>query len=400
MKFAALPRSVAVLSLLASGLAFAQTENVIWSFGVVGNIGGPQAGVITDPSGNIFGSSPGGFYELTPNSSGSYDETTLYSVPVSSLALAEGDLVRDATGNLYGVVTGGESNDGLVLEFTPQSDGTYQTKTLYTFPTSGKRGFSPYNTLTLDSAGNIFGTTAYGGVYEGSNHYSGGTAFALTPKAGGGYTQRVIHSFENGSDGVQPTSRLTLGSHGILYGVAASGGKYGDGIAFALQPNGNGGYNERIIHNFGNGSDGQHPGSDLILDSSGNLFGTTFNGGISANGVVFELSPKAGGGWTETILHRFASGSGDGQGPGDLIFDSAGNLYGNTAFGGLYFGGVLYELVPSGGGWTESVVYNFGSGSDGYIELGSLFRDASGNIYGTNEGGGTSTSGTIWEFIP
>ncbi len=129
-------------------------------------------------------------------------------------------------------------------------------------------------------------------------------------------------------------------------------------------------WHARVLHNFNdNGSDGWDQKSGLIVDAAGNLYGTTFSGGTHGEGIVFELSPMPGGGWSETVLHNFNHDGSDGAGPqSGLIFDAAGNLYGTTALGGTYtyFGGTVFELSPvPGGGWTETVLYSFGYGMDG-----------------------------------
>ena len=138
------------------------------------------------------------------------------------------------------------------------------------------------------------------------------------------------------------------------------GGTYGKGTVFELSPNGT----ETVLYSFGGGADGQNPSAGLIFDTSGNLYGTTVNGGTYGHGTAFELSPSGAGGWTETVLYSFGSGS-DGQNPSaGLIFDASGNLYGTTQNGGLYGGGMAFELSPNGiGCCRESPLYSFGNGA-------------------------------------
>jgi uncharacterized repeat protein (TIGR03803 family) len=154
-----------------------------------------------------------------------------------------------------------------------------------------------------------------------------------------------------------------------------------------------------VVHNFGNGKDGVQPRAGLIFDASGNLYGTTLTGGADDGGTAFELSPKTGGGWTETVLYSFGDTTNDGQAPyADLIFNG-GNLYGTTAAGGPSDGGTAFELVSTAGSWTETVLYSFSDGDGGGPEGGVIF-DTTGNLYGTTTYGGTNDAGTVFEVTP
>jgi uncharacterized repeat protein (TIGR03803 family) len=156
---------------------------------------------------------------------------------------------------------------------------------------------------------------------------------------------------------------------------------------------------EKVVHNFGNGKDGVQPRAGLIFDASGNLYGTTLTGGADDGGTAFELSPKTGGGWTETVLYSFGDTTNDGQAPyADLIFNG-GNLYGTTAAGGPSDGGTAFELVSTAGSWTETVLYSFSDGDGGGPEGGVIF-DTTGNLYGTTTYGGTNDAGTVFEVTP
>jgi hypothetical protein len=168
---------------LTSQPVMAQQETVLHNFGFV-PFGGPQAGVIFDAAENIYGTTPQGVYELTPTSTGAWKAHTLYVVPFP--AITEGNPVLDSAGNVYGVQTGGQTDDGEVFELTSTMSGSWTKKTLYSFPLSGKRGFSPYAGVVFDTVGNIFGTTLYGGAYCTTFHngFCGGTAYELSPKAG------------------------------------------------------------------------------------------------------------------------------------------------------------------------------------------------------------------------
>src|ERR1022692_2790827 len=303
-------------------------------------------------------------------------------------------LIFDAAGNLYGTtVGGGPSGDGTVFELTPGAGGTWTEKVLHSF-SGGADGTHPYAGLIFDAAGNLYGTTDLGGAY------GYGTVFELTPAAGGTWTEKVLHNFNNeGTDGIERLGPLIIDAAGNLYGTTYQGGAYNSyGTVFELTPAAGGTWTEKVLHSFGNGTDGLIPYGGLIFDAAGNLYGTTGYGGTNDLGTVFELTPAAGGTWTEQVLHSFGSGT-DGAYPyAGLIFDGAGNLYGTTSGGGTAHG-TLFELTPAGGGtWTEQVLHNFGNGTDGAEPLASLIFDGAGNLYGTTSYGGSYGGGTVFRF--
>src|SRR5271167_2135923 len=319
-------------------------------------------------------------------------------------------LIFDAAGNLYGTTSfGGAYGYGTVFELTPTAGGGWTETVLHSFG-NGTDGAEPYASLIFDAAGNLYGTTQYGGIYHV------GTAFELTPTAGGGWTATVLYNFGSrsgsGTDGYWPSS-LILDAAGNLYGTTQSGGTHGVGMVFELTPTADGGWTEQVLHNFGSsGTDGAFTQAGLIFDAAGNLYGTTFEGGSYILGTVFELTPTAGGGWTETVLHSFGNGT-DGAYPyASLIFDAVGNLYGTTQHGGTYNFcsggcGTVFELTPTAGGdWTEQMLLNF-NGTDGANPDVGLIFDAAGNLYGTTQSGGTYHNcnggfycGTVFELMP
>ncbi|MGA3054009.1 MAG: choice-of-anchor tandem repeat GloVer-containing protein [Candidatus Korobacteraceae bacterium] len=326
-------------------------------------------------------------------------------------------LVLDAAGNLYGttyegglyVGSCGSYGCGTVFELTPTAGGGWTEQVLYYGFNNGGTGAYPGAGLIFDAAGNLYSTTSGGGYY----YYPDGTVFELTPTVGGGWTEQVLHNFGNGTDGNVPYAGLIFDNAGNLYGTTAGGGTHNAGTVFKLTPT-EGGWTEQVLHNF-NDTDGANPEAGLIFDAAGNLYGTTWFGGTYGNGTVFELTPMAGGGWTENVLHNFGNGT-DGAGAfAGLIFDAAGNLYGATYAGGTYSSGycpagcgTVFELTPTeGGGWTEQVLHNFGNGADGSVPYASLIFDAAGNLYGTTWAGGTYSSGycpagcgTVFELSP
>jgi uncharacterized repeat protein (TIGR03803 family) len=266
-------------------------------------------------------------------------------------------------------------------------------KVLYNFKNNGKDGYYPLAGLTFNALGDLYGTTTGGGAH------GAGAVFELMPKAGGGWIEKVLHSFEATSkDGIGPTGSLIFDADGDLYGTTGSGGAHSGGTVFELMPKAGGGWTEKILHSFGSGREGFNPVAGLIFDSSGNLYGTTTSGGVndSSYGTVFELTPKTGGGWTEKVLHSFIPTRGDGKYPsGALVFDTFGNLYGTTSAGGTdkCGCGTVFELTPqTDGTWTETILHSFNdNGTDGNSPDSGLTLDAAGNIYGTTPVGGSGT---------
>jgi len=273
--------------------------------------------------------------------------------------------------------------------------------TIYAFGAAGSHdGMYPYCTLVADANGNLFGVTQDGGTYDA------GMVFELTPGEGGQWTETVLHEFAGQSDGENPLAGLVFDSAGNLYGTAGFGGTNGSGLVFELSPQGGGGWTYQILYNFGGypeSGDGLAPNSALIFDKSGNLYGTTYNGGVKGCfqgcGTVFELSPTQGGGWKETLIHAFPASATDGELPGGLVIGSGGALYGTTQNGGTAGSGILYELQYSRKErqWVETIIHQFvGGNDDGAFPESALLYHA-GKLYGTSEGGGVNSSGTVFQ---
>lgn len=396
--------SVCALLCLAARSTEGQIASVLHSFtGGPGDGSNPYAGLIMDSSGNFYGTTNGGgahgygtVFELV-NSSGSYSEKVLYSFAGSQSggdgANPFASLVMDSSGNLYGTtVFGGLYQEGTVFELV-NSSGTYTEKVLYTFTTAG--GAYPYGGLIIDGSGNLYGTTQSGG----SAFY--GTVFELVNSAGT-YTEQVLYNFtKSGGDGGYPSAGVIIDGSGNLYGTTQQGGAIGVGTVFELV-NSAGTYTEQVLYSFTNsGGDGSYPYGGLLADSAGNLFGTTSTGGAGFGGTVFELVNSSGT-YSEKVLYGFLSSAGDGVQPGygSLIMDSSGNLYGTTSNGGaLKQGGTVFELVNSSGTYTESVLYSFGAGCNGgSLPFGGLVIDSSGNLYGTTYNGGSNGTGTVFSL--
>jgi uncharacterized repeat protein (TIGR03803 family) len=324
-------------------------------------------------------------------------ETVLYHFKGGSDgAYPSANLVEDSAHNLYGTtVSGGTYNFGTVFEVSP---GTAWIKTaLYSF-TGGSDGATPYSDLIFDKGGNLYGTTSAGGGA------AFGTVFQLAPPAtqGAPWTETVLYSFAGGSDGRNPVAGLIMDSEGNLYGTTMNGGSFGFGIVFELSPPATQGgpWTESVLHTFGKADDGANPVADLTFGLRGAIFGTT--GGNQADaGTVFKMKApvKQGGSWTEEVLYHFTGGSDGGDPSAALIIDKAGNLYGTTYKGGGSSGsGVVFEI--SFGTWKEIVLCSFTGGSDGGNPLASLLIDKTGNLYGTTTFGGTHGIGSAFELSP
>jgi uncharacterized repeat protein (TIGR03803 family) len=211
-------------------------------------------------------------------------------------------------------------------------------------------------------------------------------------------TEQTLYSFSGYADGGNPLSSLVMDSAGNLYGTTFVGGVYGNGEVFELTPNTGGGWTESVLYSFTGGADGANPYlADVIFDRSENLYGTTVGGGAHNLGTVFELTP-AGSGWSETVLYSFIGGS-DGASPyAGLLFDRAGNLYGTTNGGGANNVGTVFELRHRNDGtWNESVLHTFNA-TDGNGPVGGLVFDRAGNLYGTTQGGGATGAGVVYEL--
>ncbi len=401
----------ATILLLICGLlttAPAQTITVLHTFR--GNDGGYPMGLpVLDPAGNIYGTaSAGGTGKCGKNGCGTAFmlNKTGGLVGVYSFGGADGmepvaGLLRAATGKLYGTtVFGGDKNRscqpgcGAVFELSATGKETVLHK--FTGPPDG---YFSEALLVEDAEGNLYGTTQEGGAY------GSGTVFKIDASG----KETILYSFSGGMTGCNPYPGVILDSAGNLYGVTSDGGVPGScnnglGVVFRLDTSGN----ETILHLFG-GGDGANPSSVLLFDSEGNLYGTTENGGVGCGtgcGVVFELSPAPGGSWSETVLYDFCSlpNCADGEEPltGPLVRDASGNLYGTTYFGGGSDDGIVFKLDTSG---NETVLHSFTGGADGANPWAGLVMDSSGNLYGTTQQGGATclppyTCGVVFKITP
>jgi uncharacterized repeat protein (TIGR03803 family) len=372
----------------------------------------PQGQLVLDGGGNIYGvtGSGGRFLNCTPSHQGCGNvfklnkngkQVWLYSFDGGNGFGPNGGLLRDKRGNLFGVTVeggkkigrGGACEYGCGVVYKLDWTGKKET-VLHKFtgiPQDG--GFNPGGLLIEDSSGTLYGTTG-----------GGGNNCGVVFKMGQTGKETVLYPFQCGADGFGPGTGVTRDSEGNLYGTTVYGGNSGCGsagcgVVYELDSTGT----ETVLHAFSGGADGGIASSGLIRDAAGNLYGTTAYGGNTqldicdgreGCGVVFRLSPNSGGGWTETILYNFCSQSNctDGHRPlGGLIRDAAGNLYGTTLFGGGTHNcnsgdcGVVFKLDTTG---KETVLHTFTGGTDGAWPEGGLVMDAAGNLYGTAISGG------------
>ncbi len=400
--------TLALLGALGSGTAAsAQTFRVLHTFSGRGDGGNPYAGLTIDRSGKLYGTTNGA--GLNPAFRVGYNGAGWTLSPLKTVGGSEAPLVFGPDGSLYGTTFHGGRGDcdegtcGVVFKLQPtlsvcRSFVCPWTETvLYSFAGQGDGG-NPGGEVVFDAAGNIYGTTAYGGTGACDFGQGCGAVYKLTPSQSG-WTESILYNFQGGSDGQLPSAGLIFDTSGNLYGTTANGGDGGRGTIFKLTPS-DGGWTETILHRF-QGSDGAVPFCTLVADASGNLYGTTAGGGANNGGAVFELANP--GNWTYSLLHSFA----DDIPLGSVAFDSVWNIYGTTTQGGANQSGSVYKLTPSGGGWTAVTVHSFSFDDGGGAQPTSgVVFDSAGNFYGTtSDGGGFFETcdlgcGTVYEITP
>jgi len=414
-----------VLTLLAT-TAWGQGK-VLYSFTGRADGDAPTGGLVRDAAGNLYGVTFNGgnqqaeqcqngnngcgvVFELT-NSGGTWTETVIHTFnPGTDGINPIGNLILDSAGNLYGTTeyggttcTGFFCGVGSVYELSPQGGGLWTETILYNFQAAGD-GIYPEAGLIMDSAGNLYGTTGFGGNNAICNGLGCGTVFELTPGSGGTWTEHILYTFQDGADGGEPGSALVFDKAGNLYGTAATGGDvtcnppYGCGVVYELSPSG-GSWTESAIHNFECDKGGCFPSTGLAIDGLGNLYGNML-GGANGDGYVYKMSPQAGGTFKFTSVYSFDSVHG-GQPEGTPIF-AGGSLYG-TAFdgGGDNAGcsqgcGGVFRLTPGSG--VNYTFIRFGTSPKGAGPKGSLMIDAAGNLYGTTTAGGADGAGVVFEI--
>jgi uncharacterized repeat protein (TIGR03803 family) len=341
----------------------------------------PGWGLIRDSQGNFYGSTCyggasnlGTIFEMA---AGTNTITTLASFDGTNGALPTQDLLMDSQGNLFGTTqNAGAFNHGTVFELAA---GSHTITTLGSFDVF-TNGQLPDSGLVMDSSGNLFGTTPFG---SSSGVYAPGTVFEV---AAGSNTITTLATF-NGFNGANPVGTMVMDSHGNLFGTALSGGASNLGTVFELAA---GSHTITTVAAF-DGTNGAYPQVQrLLLDSQGNLFGTTSDQGPFGGGTVFEV---AAGSNTITTVAAF-DGTNGSDPWGGVVMDSHGNLFGTAQLGGASNVGTVFEVAA--GSNTITALASF-DGTNGAQPLGSVVLDSSGNLYGTAYGGGASGNGTIYE---
>jgi uncharacterized repeat protein (TIGR03803 family) len=323
------------------------TDTVIYVFkGGTNDTGVPLTDLVFDAHGNLFGATGsndnyGAVYELTPNSNGKWSEKIIFHF--TNQGYFPGTrLGFDGQGNLYGTLVQGSTN-GTVFQLSPQSNGTWKETTIHTFTNANGDGRTPDGGVVLDAKGNIYGTTVFGGT---SNN---GIVFELSPGATG-FTETIPYTFTGQSDGGSPIAPLTFDAKGNLYGTTLEGGQAGGGVVFRLSQSG-GNWSESVLYSFTGSPDG-HGAFAISFDANGNLYGATQDGGGGCNspgcGIVYKLTSKNTVPWRETILHNFESADdGSASFAGVYVDSTTGYVYGTTAYGGGRLGkGTVFEIQP------------------------------------------------------
>jgi uncharacterized repeat protein (TIGR03803 family) len=387
--------------------AQAQTETVLYNFTGAPYDTGPASSLTADGFGNFYGTTAsegmggwGTVFKLSPNRSGGWTETVLYTF---TGALDGGNplyshVIFDSARNLYGTTErGGAFGDGVVFELSPVGKSWKET-VLYSF--NGMDSAFPENGVIMDPAGNLYGTTYYGGSA------GGGTVFELS-RSGGSWTEQTIYSISSVSP-YGTSAGVTMDAAGNIFGAGFS-------TVFELSPNGKGGWKPTVLYTFARSPKaGDFLAGTPALDQAGNVYGTMTGWYPPKRGTVYKLSPEKNGIWSEKTIYTFSPKDSDieGNAPyGGLVLDAAGNIYGTTIAGGTHTQGTVFELLaPTGNGnYTEKVLWSFNgiNGTDGNAPYGGVIRDSAGKLYGTTAYGGTGGGdgqsgygGVVFEVTP
>ena len=282
------------------------------------------------------------------------------------------DVVLDSSGNLYGTTYfGGAANDGVVFRL----DASGTESVIHSF--RGPDGQNPVGNLIRDAAGNLYGTTSLGGAHN----Y--GVLFKIDTNG----IETVLHSF-HGDDGTYPSRELYRDLSGDLFGTTIHGGRHGCGVVFEFTTAGH----FVVMHSFNPAIEGCVPATNLVRDAAGDFFGATNTTGVLGSGSFFKLKPNG----SISVIHAFAGDATDGGSPeGEIVQDDNGAMFGTTLYGGASGNGTVYEISASG---NERTLWSF-DGNDGSQPIGGVFRDSAGDVYGTTSSGGLYRSrGVLFEL--
>jgi uncharacterized repeat protein (TIGR03803 family) len=312
-------------------------------------------------------------------------------------------LIMDARGNLYGTTFKGGQNydDGGVAYKVSHAQGGWVSNLLTEF-NPGQNGYAPQARLTFGpNSATIYGTTEFGGN-DGCSGYGCGTVFELTPRTTPppgepGFDERTTIYRFSGPDGNWPLGEVIFDPNGNIFGTTPDGGTHDGGTVFELARVGTQ-WRHSVLYNFTGFADGAQPLAGLIMDSAGNLYGTTSGAGPAGGGTVFELSPVAGG-WNFQVIYALSEQQRYAP-QGGVVLDAAGNVYATTSGGGQYFQGSVFKLIRQNGAWVFTLLHDFQGIPDGAVPKGNLLLDAAGNLYGIASGGGEYASGSVWEISP
>lgn len=393
--------------------ALAQAFSVIHSFNGVADGATPYAGVTIDRAGNLYG---------TASSGGADNEGTVFKLshqgagwilaPLHSFTGGpdgSGPLARvvfGPDGKLYGTTAQGGATVGTVFSLAPSPTACktalcpWTEMVLHDFEGGDDGIFPSGGDVAFDRSGNLYGTTPVGGSgYQPyCEEFGCGTAYRLT-QANGGWSETVIYQFSNGSTAT-PYGGVVLDSSGNLYGTTEAGGSADWGSIYGLAP-GNGSWSQKVLYNFLGQDDGGTPSAGLLPDGLGNFYGATQYKGVNGGGTAFKLS-LVGGNWTYQAIYGFTGNLGPAA---SLTMDADGNLYGTTEGDGAQGYGSVFRLSPSNDGWTYTSLHDFTGGVDGKYPVSNVTFDATGNLYGTASEGGSGSGceygcGTVWEITP
>ena len=406
--------TLTILFALLAALAPAQTFTVIHTFTGGADGGYPYAGLTVDQSGNLYGTANTGgrgtcppqnigcgtVFKLLHSKSG-WTFQRLYAFRGNNDGQGPyGPVTLSPDGNLYGTTVDGGVNNcpsgcGLVYQVKPaascETACVWTESVLYRFQGSSD-GFYPIGPITLDSAGNLYGTTTQ--ASDGP-----GTVFELKPSVGK-WRESTLWNFTGNADGGNPYSGVTLGSSGKIFGTTLDGGMNNSGAVFELTRSGNA-WTETTVHDFYGSTNGIFPLAAVIVEKSGKLIGATSAGGTRDGGTVYSLTP-AKSGWTLSTLYALPGPGGE-PGPwAKLTMDAAGNLYGTTqGYPPAKDYGTVFKLSHTSTGWKETILHSFTGGSDGEIPYSTLVFAPNGKLYGTasiSDNG--SGFGTVFEITP